>query len=164
MVSKPSIVLVGGSFATPSLYDLVVSRLKESGFDVEVPQLPSIGRREGESPTLADDVAHVRSVLERKADAGKDVLIIGHSYGGVPTTEAIQGLSKADRKKLGKEGGVVRVLYTTAVLPELGQTAAEFFTGGFADFVVIDVRKPQWVEPRAPTKLIVGVGRALGPP
>jgi pimeloyl-ACP methyl ester carboxylesterase len=141
MATKPSIVLVGGSFATPAVYDLVVSRLKDSGFDVEVPQLPSIGRREGEPPTLADDVAHVHSVLEHKADEGKDVLIIGHSYGGIPTTEAIQGLSKADREKQGKEGGVVRILYTTAVLPELGQTAAEFFGGGFADFVVIDVSK-----------------------
>ncbi|OCK83124.1 alpha/beta-hydrolase [Lepidopterella palustris CBS 459.81] len=141
MANKPTILLVTGSFSPPPIYDLVVSRLKDVGFEVVVPHLPSIGRTKDKDPApgLSDDVALIRSELTRLvSQQEKHVLIIGHSYGGVPATESIHGFSKAEREKEGRSGGVVRILYSAAVLPEIGETAAEFFGGKFADFVVID--------------------------
>jgi len=52
------------------------------------------------------------------------VVIIAHSYGGVPASESLKGLSKIERAKEGKSGGVVRIGYLTALVPGVGVSAA----------------------------------------
>ncbi|MBE7181472.1 MAG: hypothetical protein INR71_09735 [Terriglobus roseus] len=70
---------------------------------------------------MADDAAYIHSELEKLADSGYDVLVNAHSYGGIPTSEALRGLSKAEREKAGKAGGVVRISYTAALTPPVGK-------------------------------------------
>lgn len=69
---------------------------------------------------MADDAAYVQSITSKLADEGKDILVLTHSYGGIPGTESVKGLSKADREKEGKKGGVVRLLYMTSIVPPVG--------------------------------------------
>ena len=58
-------------------------------------------------------------------DEGKDVVMIAHSYGGSPMSQCTKGLSKTEREAEGKEGGIVRLAYMTALVPGLGMTSAE---------------------------------------
>lgn len=74
---------------------------------------------------MYEDAALIAKEAEALADAGRDVIIISHSYGGVPATESVRGLSKAARAKEGKPGGVVRLAYMTSLVPELGIAANE---------------------------------------
>jgi hypothetical protein len=79
---------------------------------------------------MSDDATYISEVIEHLADQEKDVLLISHSYGGVPATESVKGLSKKARKKKGKKGGVVHLGYMTALVPEAGQSASGVLANG----------------------------------
>jgi hypothetical protein len=126
-MSKPSLVFVPGSFALPEMYDSIFDPLKAQGYDIHVIHMPSVGLKEGPRPegphTMADDAAYIANLVEKLADEGKDVVVIGHSYGGVPVTECVKGLDKPTRQKQGKKGGIVRLGYKTCLVPEVGASA-----------------------------------------
>ncbi|KAJ6489968.1 hypothetical protein C8R45DRAFT_992263, partial [Mycena sanguinolenta] len=42
---------------------------------------------------------------------------VPHSYGGLVACEASKGLAKSVRKREGKAGGIVRIVFVTAVVP-----------------------------------------------
>ena len=81
----------------------------------------TVGKKPG-LPSVADDAAAIKQTVNKFADEGKDVVLIAHSYGGTPTSESIKGVSKVEREKEGKKGGVVRVAYMTALVPAVGES------------------------------------------
>ena len=76
---------------------------------------------------MAEDAASIHAELEKLADEGKEIVVIGHSYGGIPVSEAQKGLSLEERRKEGKKGGVVRLGYLTAFVPPVGISCATSF-------------------------------------
>ncbi len=70
-------------------------------------------------------VAFIAREIVRLADNGKDVVIVSHSYEGVPAMESIKGLTKDERRAQGKKGCVVRLAYTTALVAAVGVPASE---------------------------------------
>lgn len=94
-----SVVLVHGSFADGSGWKPVADILMHHGYTVQVVQEPLTG--------FAADVAATRLVLDR---AGPCVLV-GHSWGGMITTEA------------GAHPNVRSLVYINAFQPEVGETA-----------------------------------------
>lgn len=128
-MSKPSILLIPGSFSGPDAYDPVFEAVREKGYEIRGLHLPTVGLRKregrpGEPPTMYDDAVFIRREVEKLADEGKDVILISHSYGGVPTTESTKGASKAERESQGKKGGVVHIAYMTSVVPAVGESLA----------------------------------------
>ncbi|KAH0848250.1 hypothetical protein AYO21_05376 [Fonsecaea monophora] len=129
-MSKPSILLVPGSFALPEFYDTVINPIAAKGYEIKGLHKPSVGiasgkPREGAPPTMYDDASFIAKEVEKLADQGKDVILVSHSYGGVPVTESTKGLSKEERQKQGKKGGIVNLAYMTALVPAIGQTAKD---------------------------------------
>jgi hypothetical protein len=126
-MSKPSLVFVPGSFALPEFYDNIFDPLKAQGYEIHALHMPSVGLKEGPRPegphTMADDAAYIAKIVEKLADEGKDVVVVGHSYGGVPVTESVKGLDKPTRQRQGKKGGIVRLGYKTCLVPDVGGTA-----------------------------------------
>ena len=121
MVSKPSIVIIPGSFSGASMYYELVDQVQQLGCEVFVNNLPSASRNPPEEPaSLHDDAVFFRGIIQTYADQGKDVLVLGHSYGGVVATECAEGIDKASRTSRGLCGGVVRIAYLAAVVPALG--------------------------------------------
>ena len=121
---KPVFVLVPGSFATPVWYETVTPFLTKSGYEWVNAPLPS-SNSEGkfEVPrTMQDDAAAIKAVISSVVDSGKEVVLVMHSYGGFPGTEATEGLGKADLQKQGKEGGVVALVYVAAWMPPVGKS------------------------------------------
>ena len=128
-MSKPSILLIPGSFALPEFYDPIVDAVVAKGYEIRALHLPSVGLktgqgREGAPPTMYDDAAFIAKEAERRADEGKDVILIGHSYGGVPVTQSAKGLGTKERQKQGKTGGIVHLAYITSLVPAVGTSAA----------------------------------------
>jgi hypothetical protein len=127
-MSKPSILFIPGSFSVPDFYDSVLSAVRSKGYEIKGLHAPSAGLksgpREGAPPTMYDDAVYIASETEKLVDEGKDVILVAHSYGGTPTTESTKGLSKKEREAQGKKGGIVRLAYLTALVPELGTSAA----------------------------------------
>ncbi|KAG8961886.1 hypothetical protein FRC00_010930, partial [Tulasnella sp. 408] len=116
--SKPTIILIPGAWHTPDGFAALSKFLESSGYHTIPVSLPSVGA----SPPLDDfrpDVAAIRDVVTSQVDAGQDVILFMHSYASLPGCEAIKGLTKSDREREGKAGGVTHLIFCSAfVLPE----------------------------------------------
>ncbi|KAI1144483.1 alpha/beta-hydrolase [Hypoxylon sp. FL0543] len=126
-MSKPSILLVPGSFSLPELYDNVLKAVTDKGYEIKALHYPTVGLKAGprpeELPSMYDDAAFIAKEVASLADEGKDVVLIAHSYGGIPATQSTKGLTKAERQEQGKKGGIVRLAYMTALVPALGESS-----------------------------------------
>lgn len=126
---KPAIVIIPGAACPTPFYTDLVSKLSAYGYETHVHNLrsytqsPAAGAVPG---SLADDAAYFHDKIEALADAGKDVVVVAHSYGGLVATDAAHGLSKAERAAgSGQPGGVVRIVYLTCIVGPVGSTSAE---------------------------------------
>ncbi|KAI1179063.1 Alpha/beta hydrolase fold-1 [Nemania sp. FL0916] len=118
----PSVVLVPGAWTPPSAYHKLVHELKAKSFEVHVPALPTNNSRQPPNSTFAADIAAVQQVVEELVDHDeKHVLMLMHSYGGVVGTSAVQGLTRADRRREARPGGVVQLVYVAAFMLDVGQ-------------------------------------------
>ncbi|KAL2419931.1 hypothetical protein ABEF95_008733 [Exophiala dermatitidis] len=153
-----SIVFVPGSFATPHLYSQVINGVAAQGHDIRALHLPSVGpgtgqAREGSLPTMYDDAAFIAKEVETLADQGKAVILVGHSYAGIPITQSVQGLSVKERQKQGKPGGIVRLAYMTAVVPAVGESATDVLLRLPEDQrLALDVDESGWMSQNDPAK------------
>ncbi|KAF6793712.1 hypothetical protein CSOJ01_13886 [Colletotrichum sojae] len=116
--NKPTIVFVPGAWHCATRFRPVTAPLEALGYHTRSVQLPSYGAQ----PPLSDfspDVAAIRRHIEEAVDAGEDVVLFMHSYGGVVGCEACRGLDGPSRRALGKPGGVVRLVFCSAfMMPE----------------------------------------------
>ncbi|RWA14622.1 hypothetical protein EKO27_g489 [Xylaria grammica] len=129
-MSQPYFLFVTGSFVPPPFYDDLVEKVRAQGHEIKVLHLPTVGSAPGKpgitpAPTMYDDAALVAKEAKALADAGREIILVAHSYGGFPATESIKGLSIEARKKEGKKGGIVRIAYKTALVAKPGRTAGE---------------------------------------
>jgi len=99
--SGKSIVLVHGGFVDGSGWAGVYNILKNKGYNVLVVQNPT--------KSLADDVATTKAAIE---SANSEVVLVGHSYGGVVITEA------------GTHPKVSSLVYVTAFAPDQGESVS----------------------------------------
>ncbi|CAI7677884.1 unnamed protein product [Penicillium pancosmium] len=121
---KPAILLIPGAWHQGEAWEPVTNILQGQGYYVEPVTLPSAGGPP--STSVADDAAYIRiNHLESLVAQGREVIIVMHSYGGVPGTESVKGLARKDIAAQGKPGGVIALVYTAAFMIAGGQTLAE---------------------------------------
>jgi pimeloyl-ACP methyl ester carboxylesterase len=110
MTSKPTLVLVHGSWHTPACFQSLITQLETSGFICIAVALPSM---QGAND-LSADTAAVRNAVLHELDAGKNVVVVAHSYGGMPTSNALADLGRSTR---GDKPSVLALVYLCAFLP-----------------------------------------------
>ena len=117
--TKPTILLIGGGWHPPLLYAKLTTALNAAGYEVNNPALPSVSAARPPTASLPEDVAHVRSAAQSLVDAGKTVMALVHSYGGMVASDALSGLGLQNRRTESLPGGVSHIIYMTAfaVLP-----------------------------------------------
>ena len=102
--------------------------LDERGVPSEAPALPSCGESEqpvsAQGPGLAHDVAAVREVLTA---TDEPTVVVAHSYGGIVTAEAADGVD-----------AVRHLLLVSSYLPEAGQSLSSFGGEEPAPFLEVD--------------------------
>src|SRR5262245_5035073 len=96
-----NVVLVHGAFVDGSGWQGVYDALKKDGYAVSIVQNPTV--------SLADDVA-----VTKRTVAAQDgqVILVGHSYGGVVITEA------------GNDPKVAGLVYIAAFAPDKGESVS----------------------------------------
>ncbi|KAH8763615.1 Alpha/Beta hydrolase protein [Diaporthe sp. PMI_573] len=99
--SKPVIVLVPGAWTPPTAYHKLTDILKSPPYNYTV----------------------VRSALEPLVTAGREVVLVMHSYGGVVGSSASKDLTKKDRQAVGLPGGISHLFYISAYLLAKDQSA-----------------------------------------
>lgn len=107
-MSAAPVLLVHGAWAKGWAWGFVQAELETRGVESTAIDLPSAGP--GPS-TVADDAAAIREAL---GAFDRPAVLVGHSYSGVPVTEASAG-----------DDRVAHLVYVCAILPEEGQS-----TGG----------------------------------
>ena len=88
MSSRPTVVLVPGSFCFGNAYDGIVEPLRAKDYDIQVlepPCYPAGYQRlaGGAPPNMHADAQYIHEHVEKLADEGKEVVIVAHSYGGM---------------------------------------------------------------------------------
>ena len=96
-----AIVLVHGGFVDGSGWAGVYNILKKKGYNVVIVQNPT--------KSLAEDVAFTKAAIE---SLNSEVVLVGHSYGGVVITEA------------GTHPKVSDLVYITAFAPDKGESVS----------------------------------------
>ncbi len=102
--TRPRIILVHGAWVGPWEFEPIVQILRGDDWDVDAIDLPSTGSTEG----LLADAAAVTAAIER---ADGPVVLVGHSYGGAPITQA------------GDHPSVERLVYVAAFALDAGESA-----------------------------------------
>jgi pimeloyl-ACP methyl ester carboxylesterase len=141
-MSKPTIVVIPGSFSASEFYHPTTTHLQTLGYpSVIVRDLPSASRRPpSPAATLADDAQFFNYLCNKLCAEGKDVVIVAHSYGGGVATDCVKGLvEKSENEKEGR--GVVKgIIYLTALVPKVGDSLAGMFDGeGSLEFLKYEV-------------------------
>lgn len=116
--SKPTFVCLHGAWHSPSCFDKIKHLLSTHGYACICPALPSTGA-EPPIDDFTQDVETIRSTVAELVEAEKEVIVVLHSYSGIPGGQALEGLDRHARKESGYEGGVIRVIYIMSfIVPE----------------------------------------------
>ena len=117
--AKPTIVLVHGAFADASGWGGVIARLNKDGYQTIAAANPL--------RSVSGDAAAL-SALVKSIDG--EVVLVGHSYGGLVITEAANG-----------NANVKALVYVAAFIPEVGESAF-VLSGKFPGSTLGDALQP----------------------
>ena len=108
----------------PHAGSLLTPHLESAGYETHTVSLPSVSATNIQEDFTAD-VITIASAITALVDKGRDVAIIMHSYGGIPGSAAVKGLTKSGRQRQGKQGGVSHLVYCAAFMPDEGVSLAD---------------------------------------
>ena len=113
-MTLPSVLLVPGAWHKPEHFCLLIDELED--LDVHTVTLTSSG---DDPATLRDMYADAEVIAQAAADIDGPVVVVAHSYGGVPTT---QGLTNARN--------VRHIIYLAAFQLDVGESLLSQSPGG----------------------------------
>lgn len=125
-MSKPTLIFAPGAWYPPTAFDHLIAKLPD--YICHTIAFPAI-QHAATVRDLQPDINAVRTLVEHETDAGRDVVIVLHSWAGLPVNSALDGLSKEARVKEGKEGGVVKLVFIAAFIPTVGESLLDVLGG-----------------------------------
>lgn len=142
-MSKPTLIFAPGAWYPSSAFDPLIAKLAPHGYTCQTVSFPSI-QQATEIKDLTADINAVRALVEPAVNAGQDVIIISHSWSGLPVNSALEGLSRTERQREGKQGGVTKLIFISAFLPDVGESLIGAFGGVPPEWYVMNVSFPRW--------------------
>lgn len=124
MSENPAVLLVHGAWHGSWCWDRVRPVLEASGRAVHVVDLPTVHAADKAELTLADDVRTVRDAVDA---IDGPVVVVAHSYGGVPTTQALVGAAN-----------VTHIVYIAAFALDAGESLLGAVGGVAPSWWVVD--------------------------
>ncbi|MGI5135591.1 MULTISPECIES: alpha/beta fold hydrolase [unclassified Streptomyces] len=118
MRNLPALLLVHGAWHGPWCWQPLIEHLP--GVDVRTVALPSSGADPADLGDLYDDAAAVAKTL---ASIGGPTVVVGHSYGGSPITEAAAQVDN-----------VIRLVYVTALMLDVGDSVLSAADGVYPPY------------------------------
>lgn len=152
--AKPTIVIIGGAWHVPESYSKLTDALKDVGYEVHVPRLPSMNEARPPTANLETDTEAVRSFVQDLISNGHTIAVIMHSYGGQVGSNALCGLGIGTGSS-----GVSQLVYMTAFAQVPGRSMidkVEEFGHGDLIPLAFDFADDKTVLSRDPKTLVVG--------
>ncbi|KAJ5173008.1 hypothetical protein N7492_005601 [Penicillium capsulatum] len=125
-MSKPTLVFAPGAWYPTTAFDPLIQKLPE--YSTRTVAFPSI-QQASTVQDLQPDINAVRSIVTEEVDAGRDVVVVLHSWAGLPVSSALDGLSKSERNENNQPGGVTRLIFLAAFIPREGESLIGAFGG-----------------------------------
>lgn len=136
MHSKPMFVLVPGAWHPSAVYSTFLGLIHKAGYPAVVVDLPSLDAKDCAGADCQKDAASIhQQVLPMVENDGKDIIMLCHSYGGIPGGGAAHGLGKRSREKRGLKGGVIGLAYMSAFVVPQGQSLLNYIGGEHPPYV-----------------------------
>ena len=128
--AHPTILFFPGAFSSPSCFDSLSAHLQKLGYPTVYTDFPSLKPSDPTAVSTSRDAEETRNkFLLPLVEAGKNVVIFVHSYGGIVGGAAAAGLSKTARSKEGKPGGVVGLVYLVGNIVREGESLMDAIGG-----------------------------------
>lgn len=130
--TKPVVIyIVPGAWQLPTVWQTFIQTAQEAGYQVQYDQLPTVGGISLPLASLSDDVAVVQANLVKLVnEEEKEVILVGHSSGGLVASGACEGFDAVSRKKEGKKGGVIQVAFLASFAVKKGETMLDILGRG----------------------------------
>jgi pimeloyl-ACP methyl ester carboxylesterase len=128
IMSKTTIIFVHGAWHNSEYFSKTIALLEPLGYRCITVDLPAVNS----SPpvtSLTEDIETIRAAVEKEVESGHELMVHVHSWGGIPATSALDGLSLSERQQGGKVGGVVNISYVSPFLFPAGVSLEQFIGG-----------------------------------
>ena len=137
ITERPVIAIVQGAWHRRPHYEAFAQALTSKGFTVLQPENVTAGEVEAiKGKTHLDDVEAIRKTLQPSLDEGKPIVLVCHSYGGIPGSTAVEGHQIHEREAKGVKGGIVHVVYVSSfALPVKGLSLKAAVGGTYGPFL-----------------------------
>ncbi|KAK4504919.1 hypothetical protein PRZ48_002882 [Zasmidium cellare] len=120
-MSKPTLIFVHGGWHDPTCLDRVRKPLEAAGYKCHVPNQPSIGTQAAVK-SADDDIQLIHDLTSKSLSDGEDVIVFGHSNGGLKANGALEGLVGDGAKKF--KGKVLGIGLIAAMIPPIVEKGA----------------------------------------
>jgi pimeloyl-ACP methyl ester carboxylesterase len=126
-------IFIPGAFSPSHYFHKVLSLLHSHGYTtsiaLDLPSLDASLHARGETPGLYADATFVRDTATTHLTSGRDVILVGNSYGGAVASEAAKGLvvPKEDSK-----GQLKHIILINSLMADVGFTIADLVGGNLA--------------------------------
>ena len=139
MSPSPTIVIIHGSWHQPAHYQRLCDQFRSAGYEALCPLLPSFDAPAADVG-IKEDSSTIQRVIEDLMRQGKEILVLGHSYGGIIMSEAlIPAYDLRARSLAGLKGGVIGLTFICAFLLLPGQSLCTALGGAMPPFIRQDV-------------------------
>ncbi|KAJ5638663.1 hypothetical protein N7528_001053 [Penicillium herquei] len=158
---KPDILIICGAWHVPANYDKLRGILESQGHTVHVPYLPTVNCSRPPTADMYTDSDVIAKAVTDLADAGRSVVVLMHSYGGMVGTNGLADLGFETRKQQGLPGGVIRLVYMSASAHLEGESMmniVEEFGQVHLIFLAFDFAEDRTCVSLYPRELVVGPG------
>ena len=119
---KPVVFITPGAWHTPAYLASYRSALEAHDYPTASLSLPSVSA-EPAHQNHDEDTAAIRHELSALIDEqGRDVILVMHSYSGIPASDAAEGLGRTERTAAGRKGGIVLLVYICAYMLPVGES------------------------------------------
>jgi pimeloyl-ACP methyl ester carboxylesterase len=121
-MSLPSLVFVHGAWHGPEHWEPLATVLRKEGFSCFTPLLDFCGS-EHPVDSIASSIRQIQQNLETETSAGRNVVVINHSFGGCVGCSSVKGFTKRDPSRLSDDSGyVVGIIQLCAFMSPLRQS------------------------------------------
>jgi hypothetical protein len=95
-MTKPTILFTPGAWHSPAHYEKIMKALQQHGYETEAVALATVDPKDPPNTDVDSDVQVISSAIKKILSSGKDVVLVTHSYSGIPAQSAAYSFIKED--------------------------------------------------------------------
>ncbi|KAL4925054.1 alpha/beta hydrolase [Aspergillus undulatus] len=146
-----TVVLIPGAWLTPAFYEPFLSTITTAGNPALCAAYPSFDPADTATTDCKADTDALSQILRPLVEnEGRDILLVMHSYAGMPGAAAAKGLSKTERQTQGKPGGIVGMVFVAAFIVPEGVSCSGLQGGNLPPWILLDKPLPNLNVPEDP--------------